>query len=202
MVMRMTRILPAAALSLLGLAAATGCGGRHRDELPVVTGFAPGQGPVGTSVIITGGGFTGIAAVSFGGQPSVAYHVDGANQITAIVPAEGVTGAITVENPKGLGTSHTSFLVQPAITGIQTPAGAAVAAGAAGDVIVLVGSGFYDLVSVAINGEAPGSANASTFTYHDPNHVTVQVGSATPKGAGQLVLTASGLTATAPFTVD
>jgi hypothetical protein len=201
MAMRNTTIMPAVALSLLGLAA-LGCAGKQRDSVPWVQGFAPGQGAAGSSVTIAGANFTGVSSVGFGGQPAVVYHVDTSTQITATVPDDAVTGAITVENTKGLGTSYVSFIVRPVISGILTPSGDPVAAGTANDVITLVGSGFYDAGSVAINGETPGQPGASTLTYHDPNHVTVQVGSATPKGAGQVVLTVSGLAATAPFTVN
>ncbi len=193
--MRNTRTLPALALSALCLAAALGCGGHNYVDVPWVDSFTPGQAAAGASVSIFGGNFKDLNSVSFGGQPALAYKVNSLTQITATVPDDAVTGAITVVNTKGLGTSYSSFIVQPTITAIEPTAGPP------GTVITVTGSGFYDLFSVAINGETPGAAGASTFSYLDPNHVTVQVGSSTTTGA--LVLTASGLTATGPvFTVN
>ncbi len=63
---------------------------------PTITGLAPTSGPEsgGTSVVITGTGFTGATAVQFGGVAATSYTVDSATQITAISPAR--TGAVTV----------------------------------------------------------------------------------------------------------
>ncbi len=55
---------------------------------PTVTGIAPTSGPTtgGTSITITGSGFTGALAVSFGGTAAVSFSVVSDTQITAVSP--------------------------------------------------------------------------------------------------------------------
>ncbi|MCP4303970.1 MAG: hypothetical protein GY788_03630 [bacterium] len=52
---------------------------------PLVGGLAPSSGPEtgGTSVVISGSGFTGASAVDFGPTPASGYVVDSDTQITA-----------------------------------------------------------------------------------------------------------------------
>ena len=83
-----------------------------------ITSFAPTSGPVGTSVIITGTGFTGATAVAFNGSPAASFSVASDTQITATVPADATSGAIAVTTPGGTGTSAASFSVvfRPKVT--------------------------------------------------------------------------------------
>lgn len=189
MFMRKTTILPAL-LAMSGLAAALGCAGKTHYDVPNVVEVTPAQGPVGSGVVISGGNFKSINTVSFGGANAV-FHVDSDTRITATVPADAISYSVTVWNPAGVGHSLAPFLVVPAITDFNPKSGPA------GTVVTLVGSGFYDTTGVVIGAETPGS---STFTYNDPTHVTVVVGST----SGDVVLTASGLQATGPvpFTVN
>jgi hypothetical protein len=62
---------------------------------PILSSFAPSNGNVGSSVVITGSGFTGTTAVLFNGV-SASFVVDNSNTITAIVPAGATTGTISV----------------------------------------------------------------------------------------------------------
>ncbi|KAB0669053.1 hypothetical protein F6V30_14565 [Oryzomonas sagensis] len=71
---------------------------------PVVTGIAPSGGFTtgGTSVVITGTGFTGATAVTFGGTAATSFTVDSNTQITATAPASSVsTVDIIVTTPEG-----------------------------------------------------------------------------------------------------
>jgi len=77
---------------------------------PVVLGFSPASGPVGTQVVITGNSFKGATKVMFGGKKAV-ISVDSYTQITATVPAGAVTGKIQVTTPGGTAISPTSFTV-------------------------------------------------------------------------------------------
>lgn len=66
---------------------------------PIITGVSPQYGPItgGTSVIITGTGFTGTSAINFGSVPATSFIVHSDLQITAISPAHAVgTADITV----------------------------------------------------------------------------------------------------------
>jgi len=77
---------------------------------PIITGFTPAAGPVGTTVTISGSGFAGATAVAFNGAAAV-YTVNGSNQIIATVPAGATSGQISVTTPGGSATSSSSFAV-------------------------------------------------------------------------------------------
>ena len=195
MEMGKTGNLLVAILSGLCLAAALGCGGKTHYNLPYVLSFSPTQAKTGTNVTIGGANFTGVLSVSFGGEPAQAYLVNGTSGIVATVPDNAVSGDIVVENPAGLGRSSyfstVPFIVTPVITDVEPKSGPA------GTVVTVTGSGFGGVTSVAFGTEVPGQPGSSTFTYIDPNTVTVVVGAnATP---GNVVLTASGV-ASDPWT--
>jgi IPT/TIG domain len=78
---------------------------------PTITSFTPTFGPVGTSVKITGTGFTGATAVTFNTTNATTFHVDSATQITATVPTGATTGKIKVTTPSGSATSTADFTV-------------------------------------------------------------------------------------------
>jgi C1A family cysteine protease len=78
---------------------------------PTVTSFTPASGPVGTSVTVTGSGFTGATAVSFNGIAAATFSVASDTQITATVPAGATTGPIAVTTPGGSASSAASFTV-------------------------------------------------------------------------------------------
>jgi uncharacterized repeat protein (TIGR03803 family) len=75
---------------------------------PAIKTIAPASGPVGTSVMITGTGFTGATKVTVGGV-SATFTVNSASQITAKVPVGAKTGKIVVTTPGGTATSTSTF---------------------------------------------------------------------------------------------
>src|SRR5438093_13394231 len=77
-------------------------------DSPGITGFAPPSGATGTTVTISGFGFTGALEVQFNGTDA-SFNVDSDNQITARVPSGATTGPITVTTPDGSATSTDSF---------------------------------------------------------------------------------------------
>jgi hypothetical protein len=81
--------------------------------VPTITGFSPTSGPVGTSVTITGSGFTGTSDVRFNGTSvgSGNYTVNSDTQVTAKVPSGATNGPISLDAPGGTATSSTSFTV-------------------------------------------------------------------------------------------
>jgi IPT/TIG domain len=81
--------------------------------LPKLTSFSPGSGVVGTSITITGTGFTDVTAVKFNGHAASSYTRDSSTQITAMVPLGATTGKISVTTAGGTTTSATSFTVVP-----------------------------------------------------------------------------------------
>jgi hypothetical protein len=81
--------------------------------LPKLTSFGPSSGVVGTSVTITGTGFTDVTAVKFNGHPASTFTRDSSTQITAMVPLGATSGKISVTTAGGTTTSATSFTVVP-----------------------------------------------------------------------------------------
>jgi RHS repeat-associated protein len=70
---------------------------------PVVSGLTPNTGPAagGTTVTITGTGFTGATAVAFGSQPASTFTVVSDTTITATAPPGTGTTDVTVTAPGG-----------------------------------------------------------------------------------------------------
>jgi prepilin-type processing-associated H-X9-DG protein len=72
----------------------------------------PGSGPItgGTTVTITGTGFTGATAVSFGSTPATSFSVNSAGtQITAVSPAVSGAGPVNISvTSGGVGSSFTT----------------------------------------------------------------------------------------------
>jgi len=81
--------------------------------LPKLTSFSPGSGIVGTSVTITGSGFTDVTAVKFNSHLASTWTRDSSTQVTAMVPLGATTGKISVTTAGGTTTSATSFTVVP-----------------------------------------------------------------------------------------
>ncbi len=75
-----------------------------------IASFTPTSGPVGTSVVITGTGFTNVTSVSFN-NVNATFTVDSDTQITATVPVGATSGPIAVTTPSGMATSVTNFTV-------------------------------------------------------------------------------------------
>jgi hypothetical protein len=79
---------------------------------PTVTSVSPATGPIagGTSVTITGTGFSGTTAVTVGGASASAVTVSSDTSMTATVPA-GVVGpaSVLVTTPKGVNAPNTLF---------------------------------------------------------------------------------------------
>ncbi|HMO53650.1 MAG TPA: IPT/TIG domain-containing protein, partial [Tepidiformaceae bacterium] len=64
-------------------------------SVPAVTSLNPTSGPIGTSVVITGTGFTGATSVTFGGVAAT-FTVNSPTQITATVPNGTPPGSVDV----------------------------------------------------------------------------------------------------------
>jgi YD repeat-containing protein len=99
---------------------------RGAGEVSILT-FTPTRGPLGTTVTITGTGFSPTASQTTLAFNGVAGSVTSATstQIVATVPAGATTGPITVTNPNGSAASAQPFTVQgaPTITGFTPTRG-------------------------------------------------------------------------------
>src|SRR5450432_1751529 len=154
---------------------------------PTVTGLAPNLGPAagGTSVVITGTGFSGATSVRFGGVSATSYTVDSASQITATTPAG--TGAVTVSvtTPNGTGTSvgTFSYIPAPSITNFAPTSGPE----SGGTSVVITGTGFSGATGVSFGGTA-----AATYTVNSPTQITAT----TPAGTGAVTVSVTTIDGT------
>jgi murein tripeptide amidase MpaA len=81
---------------------------------PAVSGVSPTAAAPGSTVTISGRGFTGATSVAFDGVPAASFRVVSDSQIRAVVPAGARAGRVTVDNAKGTGTSPAGFQVAAA----------------------------------------------------------------------------------------
>jgi hypothetical protein len=99
-----------AAVSALGDAPG---GGGNSGAGPAIVGFSPQQGTIsgGTVVHISGGGFTDVSGVSFGGQKAQSFDVKSDNVIDAVTPRvpRGAGVRVHVAASGGATTSNATF---------------------------------------------------------------------------------------------
>jgi hypothetical protein len=151
---------------------------------PTVTGISPASGPAGTSVTVTGSGFTGATAVSFGGT-AAAFSPNSTDPDTALMVTVPVgSGTVDVTVTTSAGTSPVvpqdqfNYL---AVTGISP------ASGLAGTPVTVAGSGFTGATAVRF-GATPGTnllvaPNGTELTVTAPAGTgTVDVTVTTPAG--------------------
>ena len=80
-----------------------------------LTSVSPTNGPVGTSVTLTGTNLTGATAVRFNGTAATTFAVVDDLTVTATVPAGATTGPVTVTSPDGT-SNGVAFAVTTAPT--------------------------------------------------------------------------------------
>ncbi len=120
------------------------CEQRRAKLAPTVSKLAPKTGPAagGTTVTITGKGFTGTTTVDFGTTAATKFTVNSATSITAVSPAAS-TGVVdvTVTTPNGTSAivlaDHFTF-GQPTITKLRPSSGTK----AGGTTVTITGTGF------------------------------------------------------------
>jgi hypothetical protein len=155
---------------------------------PVISSFTPTHGTVGTSVAITGSGFTGATAVRFNGAAAT-FTVNSDTAITAAVPAAASTGKIAVVVSGIVARSSTPFYVVPTISSFSPTSGTV------GTSVAITGTGFTHATKVLFAGIA------ATYTVASPTMINATV----PSGAatGKITVRTAGGSATSAmkFTV-
>lgn len=150
-------------------------------QVPVVTGVAPGSGPTsgGTSVTLTGTGFTGATAVTFAGVPATSFTVNSPTQISAVAPAGNAGAAVvTVTTPAGTSASDAFFFyAAPPALSSASPAQSPTAGGI---VVTLTGSNLLNASAVRF-----GATNAASFTVISATQITTTA----PPGTGSSPIT-------------
>src|SRR4051812_13921519 len=79
-------------------------GGTTPTPAPTITGFLPISGARGSTVVLTGTGFTGATVVSINSGAVASFTVNSATQITAVLSNTQTTGKVRVTVP-GAGTA-------------------------------------------------------------------------------------------------
>jgi beta-glucanase (GH16 family) len=158
---------------------------------PVVTGIAPSSGPTtgGTTVVITGTGFTGATKVTFGSAGlATSFTVDSATQITAVAPPATTTGRrlVTVTTVGGVSPylEAARFGYTAAITSIAPSAGPTTG----GTTVVITGTAFTGATKVTFGDAGP----ATSFTVDSATQITATSPSATTIGGRHITVTTIG----------
>ena len=116
---------------------------------PLIGGFTPSQGPVGTLVTIEGDGFLGATQVTFG-EIASQFTIFDTHQIVATVPTGAVSGPIAVVTPGGRDVSPAVFTVTlnqaPTITSFSP------GSGPAGTEVSINGQNMSGATAVRFNG--------------------------------------------------
>lgn len=165
-------------------------------QTPVVVGFSPAFGKVGTKVTIFGDNFEGATAVQFGtAAASVHPSLNKGGSLSAVVPRNAVSGPITVIVGGSLtadsGNDGFTIVTKP------TPTGGPASAGK-GTQITVTGSGFTGTSSVKF-----GSVSAA-YSVTDDGHIviTIPTSSKVKTGSNQsLTITNAAGTGTFKLTI-
>ncbi|MFH9978383.1 IPT/TIG domain-containing protein [Streptomyces sp. NPDC017179] len=131
---------------------------------PTVSSISPAQGASsgGTVITVTGTGFTGVAAVQFGGRAATSFTVLSSTQLTAIPPSG--TGAVNVTVTTSQGTSTQTvtytYVAAPTVSGV-TPSQGPVSGGTS---VALTGINLSGATTVLFDGNAARAFNVLSAT--------------------------------------
>ena len=154
---------------------------------PVVASVSPSQGSAsgGTTVTVTGTGFTGAVTVRFGAKPATSFTVDSNTQITAVSPSG--TGSVNVTVTTGQGTSSQlvpfGYTSAPSLTGLTPTQGPV----SGGTTVTLTGTGLTGATAVSFGGVA-----ATSFTVNSATQITAVTPPHTAGAAAVTVTTPGG----------
>jgi uncharacterized repeat protein (TIGR01451 family) len=179
---------------------------------PTVTGFTPGSGNTGASVVITGTDFTAVSAVKFNGT-SATFTGNSSTQITATVPASATTGAISVVAGGGTGSSAGTFTVLTATHWINSSGGnwntasnwSSGSVPTAANDVVIDAAGTYTVtldVTPAFNSLTVGGATGTQTLDLGVAHDVTFASPATVTASGALTFASGRLLGAGPLTVN
>ena len=154
-----------------------------------VTKVEPDEGAMagGTSVTITGVGFSGASEVNFGSTGAASFKVESETSITAVSPPGKGTVDVTVTTPDG--TSPTSaadrFSYGPTVTEVTPGSGEE----SGGTSVQITGTNFTGATAVKF-----GSTNAASFNVESETSIKA----VSPSGKGTVDVTVTGAGVTSP----
>ena len=152
--------------------------GTSPNTAPIISTISPTSGATagGTSITISGSGFSNEAGVSFGGTPASVVSVVGSTTITVVAPAHSSGPVnVVVTNPNGESSTKTNGFtyvapVPPPVVNSVTPNSGTTAGGTS---VTISGNQFSANASVDIAGLAATSVvvvNSTTITANTPAH--------------------------------
>lgn len=112
-----------------------------------ISSFLPSHGVAGSTVTLTGSGFTGTSKVLFNGLAATSFKVINDSTITAVSAAASSTGVISVVNLAGTSLSGTSYVVDIPAPSITSLAPLAVKVGSA---VTITGKYFVGVTAVKL----------------------------------------------------
>ena len=143
----------------------------------------------GTSVTITGTGFTGATAVKFGANNATGFTVNSATSITATSPAGAGTVDVTVTTAGGTSAASAAdqftYVAAPTVTSISPTSGLP----AGGASVTIAGTNFTGATAVKF-----GATNATGFTVNSATSITAT----SPAGTGTVDITVTIVGGTSP----
>ena len=165
---------------------------------PAVESVAPAAGPAqgGTPVLVSGSGFVGATAVSFGATPARSFTINSDTELTAVAPAGSATVDVRVTTRHGTSTVSPFdtyfFSPAPVVTGVSPATGPA----SGGTSVVISGQNLTpsQLFAYAVRF---GSVSATFFAQRPDGTILAT----SPPGAGKVdvtVTTAGGTSAPNP----
>jgi hypothetical protein len=174
---------------------------------PFVLEVSPRKGPAagGTTVTVTGTGFTGATAVRFGERAATSFTVESDRTIKAVSPPYGGGSAsvnVSVTTPAGTSEPEESsvlpgsyFRYGPTVTSTTPKSGPS----EGGTSVVVVGTGFAsvkgpDEFGGFVTGVKFGSASATSFTVNSESSITAVA----PPGTGSVDVTVETYGGTSP----
>ncbi len=157
---------------------------------PFVT-TTPTFGKEGAQIGILGQGFSSSSVVKFGGTKAITITRTGTTFITATVPAEALTGSVTVTTGTTTLTSTKTFDVLPTLTSF-TPE-----SGPVGTSVTITGTGLKQTTKVTFDGLA-----ATKFTVHSDTQATADVPTGAKTGKIAVTTTRGSAISSAEFTVN
>ncbi len=154
----------------------------------IISGFSPSTAFSGSTVTISGSGFTNATSIAFGGVPASSFTILNDNQISAVV-GFGTSGNVSVQTLCGAATlpgfTFTNDLPVLACTALSSTGG---------NVVTINGSNLTGVVSVKFGG-----VNALSFTIMSATQITATVAFGSTSGT-YAVTNPAGTASCAMFT--